>query len=213
VYSKLKKYDDAIAVYEEILNFEKEKPEIYMYLAETYRYKKDYAKAEEILRKALSLFVNNDELNFNLAIILEKTNRYDEMVQCLKKTIEINPNHADALNYLGYSYADKGINLAEARSLINRALDLKPDNGYILDSLGWVHFKLGEYDEALKTLLKAAEIAKDAPDPVIFEHIGDVYNSKGIKDKAKEYWEKAIGLQEKEEGLKERVEKKIQNLN
>jgi tetratricopeptide (TPR) repeat protein len=135
------------------------------------------------------------------------------MVQYLKKTIEINPNHADALNYLGYSYADKGVNLDEALSLINRALELKPDNGYILDSLGWVYFKLGQYDEALKTLLKAAETAKAAPDPVIFEHIGDVYNSKGIKDKAKEFWQKAIELQEKEKGLKERVEKKIQNLN
>jgi tetratricopeptide (TPR) repeat protein len=140
------------------------------------------------------------------------------MVKYLKKVIEINPQHADALNYLGYSYAEKGVNLEEARSLISKALDLKPDNGYIIDSLGWVYFKLGQYDEALKTLLKAAEIVKD--DPVIFEHIGDVYNSKGLNDKARAFWEKAIelnkkeeGLKENEEGLKERIEKKIQNLN
>jgi len=132
------------------------------------------------------------------------------MVKHLKKVIEINPKHADALNYLGYSYAEKGINLEDAHSLINRALDLKPDSGYIIDSLGWVFYKLGKYDEALKNLLRASEIVKD--DPVILEHVGDVYNSVGQKENAKKYWEKAIELNEKEEGLKERVEKKIQNL-
>jgi tetratricopeptide (TPR) repeat protein len=133
------------------------------------------------------------------------------MVKYLKKVMEINPKHTDALNYLGYSYADRGVNLEEAHLLINKALELKPDNGYIIDSLGWVYFKLGKYDDALKNLLKAAEIVKD--DPVIFEHLGDVYYSKGIPEKAREFWEKAIEFHEKEEGLKERVEKKIQNLN
>jgi len=128
----------------------------------------------------------------------------------LKKVIEINPKHADALNYLGYSYVEKGINLEEAHSLINRALELKPDSGYIIDSLGWVFFKLGKHDEALKNLIRASEIVKD--DPVILEHIGDVYNSMGNKEKAKKYWEKAREFQEKEERLKERVEKKIQDL-
>jgi tetratricopeptide (TPR) repeat protein len=132
------------------------------------------------------------------------------MVKYLKRIIEINPKHADALNYLGYSYVEKGINLEEAHSLINRALELKPDNGYIIDSLGWLYFKLGKYDEAMKTLLRAAELAKD--DPAIIEHIGDVYNSMGLKEKAMEYWEKALGFKEKEEGLKERVEKKIKEL-
>ncbi|MCX5718839.1 MAG: tetratricopeptide repeat protein [Nitrospirae bacterium] len=142
--------------------------------------------------------------------MFEKTNRFDEMVISLKKTIEINPKHADALNYLGFSYADKGINLEEARLLINKALELKPDSGYIIDSLGWVYFKMGNYDEAMKILQRAAEMVKD--DPVIYEHIGDVYSSKGLKERAKEFWEKSLELQEKEEGLKERVEKKIQEL-
>jgi tetratricopeptide (TPR) repeat protein len=111
------------------------------------------------------------------------------MVKYLKKVIEINPKHADALNYLGYSYAERGINLEEAQSLIRRALELKPDSGYIMDSLGWAYFKLGKYDEALKHLLRAAELVKD--DPLVLEHIGDVYKLMGIK---------------------ERLEKKIQDL-
>jgi tetratricopeptide (TPR) repeat protein len=132
------------------------------------------------------------------------------MVAALKKVIELNPDHTDALNYLGYSYADKGINLDEALSLIRRALELKPESGYITDSLGWLYFKMGRYEDALFYLKKAAEIVKD--DPVIFEHLGDVYAAEGKSDEALKTWEKAIELHEKEEGLKGRVEEKIRNL-
>ena len=183
---------------------------MYLYLGILYLHKKDFEKAEAVFKGALSRFKDNDELNFNLAIVFEKTNRFDEMVLYLKKTIEINPKHADALNYLGYSYADKGINLEEAHALINKALELKPDSGYIIDSLGWVYFKMGHYDEAMKILQRAAEIVKD--DPVLYEHLGDVYRLKGLKEKAKEFWEKSLEFHEKEEGLKERVERKIKEL-
>lgn len=202
--------EEAIATYKEILSFEKGKSEVYLYLAMTYLNKKDYPKAETLLKDALSRFGDNDELIFNLAIVFDKTNRFEEMEKYLKKVIEINPKHADALNYLGYSYADRGINLDEALSMIKSALDLRPDSGHIIDSLGWVYFKLGQYDDALKALHRAAEIVQD--DPVILDHIGDAYNSKGLTDKAREYWKKAIKFHEKEEGLKEKVEKKIQQL-
>jgi tetratricopeptide (TPR) repeat protein len=134
------------------------------------------------------------------------------MTGYLKRAIEINPKHAEALNYLGYSYADKGINLNEALSLINRALELKPESGYIMDSLGWVYYKLGNYDEALKILLKAVEKVKD--DPVLYEHLGDVSNTMGFIEKTREYWQKSIEFHSKgdDEGLKERVEKKIKEL-
>ena len=199
-------------MYEEILSFEKEKAEGYLYLAVTYLHKKDYAKAEAVLRDALSRFENDDDLNFNLAIALDKTKRFDEMVQYLKRAIEINPKHADALNYLGYSYAERGIHLDEAYLLVTRALEIKPDNGYIMDSLGWVYFKSGKYDEALKTLLRAAEIVKD--DPTVLEHIGDVYNALGFKEEAKEYWTRSVEFQKKgeDEDLRERVERKLKGV-
>ena len=132
------------------------------------------------------------------------------MVKHLKHTIEINPEHADALNYLGYSYADKGMNLNEALSLVEKALKLKPDNGYIIDSLGWVYFKMGRYDDAAETIKKAVSIIGN--DPVIYEHLGDIYLSQGLDKDALKAWEKAVEFQEKEEGLKERVEEKIKNL-
>ena len=209
LYSKLDRDEEAIGLYKEILSFEKEKPDVYLSLAVTYIHKEDYRAAETVLKDALSRFKDNDDLLFNLAIVCEKEKRFDEMEAYLRKVIEINPNHANALNYLGYSYAEKGIHLKEAQSLIERAVALKPDNGYILDSLGWVFFKSGNREEALKTLLRAAELVKD--DPTVFEHIGDVYHAMNEEDKAVEFWKKALEFDKKgeDEGLKERVEKKI----
>jgi len=89
-------------------------------------------------------------------------------------------------------------------------LNIEPQAGYIIDSLGWVYYRQGKYDLALKNLRKAAEITKD--DPVVLEHLGDVHKELGKSEKAIEYWEKALPLSEKEEGLKERVEQKIQSL-
>ena len=151
-------------------------------------------------------------MNFNLAIVLEKTNRFDEMVDYLRRVIRINPKHADALNYLAYSFAEKGLHLDEAYALAKQALELKPENGYIMDTLGWVYFKSGKYDEALKTLLKAAEIVKD--DPTVLEHVGDVYVVLGFKEKAREYWTKSVESHKKgeDEDLKELVEKKLNGL-
>ena len=132
------------------------------------------------------------------------------MVVHLKRTIQLNPNHADALNYLGYSYADKGINLEEALSLIKKALELKPDSGYIIDSLGWVYFRLGKLEEALNTLKKALGLVKD--DPILHEHIGDVYEAMGNHKDAINAWTEALKFHEKEEGLKDRVDKKIESV-
>ena len=192
-------------MYEEILNFEKGKPEVYVYLGVSYIQLKDYKKAEGIFSKGLGLFPNDTELNFNMAVAHEKTGRFEDMVKYLRRTIEINPEHAEALNYLGYSYADKGINLEEALSLIQKALKLKPDNGYMIDSLGWVYFKMGKHEEAVKALQKALSIVNK--DPVIYEHLGDVYLSQGLNKDALDAWENALKFHEKEEGLKGRVEK------
>jgi tetratricopeptide (TPR) repeat protein len=201
---------DAAKVYEELLTFEQTKPEIFSQLGNIYIQAKDYKKAGEVLKRGLELFKDNDDLYFTAAVLDEKTDHFDNMVASLKKAIEINPKHADALNYLGFSYADKGIHLQEALSLIQKALDLKPDSGYIIDSLGWVYFKLGKQKEALKYLRKALESVKD--DPVLYEHLGDVHEAMGNYRDALDAWTNSIKFHEKEEGVKERVEEKIRQL-
>lgn len=192
------------------MSFEKGNPLIFVYAGNSYVELKNYNKAEEILREGLSLFDSDDDLNFQIAIVYDKTGRFEDMERHLKKAFELNPKNADALNYLGYTYADKGINLEEALSLIKRALELKPDNGYITDSLGWVYFRLGRFQDALSTILRAVDIVKD--DAVIYEHLGDVYKELGDYKQALSAWSDALRFHEKEEGLKERVENKIRDL-
>ena len=93
------------------------------------------------------------------------------------------------LNYLGYSWVDKGVNLDEAFKMLQRAVDLKPTDGYIVDSLGWAHFKLGHYQEATQQLERAIEL-KPA-DPVVNDHLGDAYWRVGRKTEAHFQWNHA----------------------
>ena len=94
------------------------------------------------------------------------------------------------MNYLGYSWADRGINLDKALELISKALKIRPDAAYIIDSLGWVYYRMGRYREALEWLLKAAE--KMADDPTVLDHIGDTYEQLGKKELAIQYWYRAL---------------------
>ena len=114
------------------------------------------------------------------------------MVSEMRKTIEIDPDHENALNYLGYSFADKGINLDEAISLVERALKIKPDNGAYVDSLGWAYYKKGLIDLAIQHLKRASELMPD--DPVIMEHLGDVYINMNMKAEAREEWLKSLEM-------------------
>jgi len=108
------------------------------------------------------------------------------------KSIAADPQKsAKACNYLGYMWAERNENLAEAEKLIRRALEMEPTNGSYLDSLGWVFFRQGKYPEALAELLRAAEAV---PDPVVYEHIGDAYEKLGGVAEAVLYWQKALNL-------------------
>jgi Flp pilus assembly protein TadD len=107
----------------------------------------------------------------------------------MKTVISLEPDNAEALNYLGYTYADRGFNLEEAEKLIRRAVEIKPDDGYILDSLGWVFFHQGLYAEAVKILERAQ--AQVPEDPVILEHLGDAYEKAGAYENALSAYKKA----------------------
>jgi tetratricopeptide (TPR) repeat protein len=122
----------------------------------------------------------------------------------MKVILEINPDHADSLNYIGYTYAEQGIKLDEAMNLIQRALELKPNSGYIIDSLGWVYFQKGLYDEAANHLEKAAKLTPN--DPTINEHLGDAYFRKKKYTNALEHYKRALSLKHpKEEDLRKKI--------
>jgi tetratricopeptide (TPR) repeat protein len=134
---------------------------------------------------------------------------FDKMVNEMKEVIRINPNHADALNYLGYSYSERGILLEEALKLINKAMELKPNMGYITDSLGWVYYKLGDYEKAVTQLEKANQLTPD--DSTITEHLADGYLKLSKLEKAIELYERALRLEPKPD-QKDRLQKKIKEL-
>jgi Flp pilus assembly protein TadD len=102
----------------------------------------------------------------------------------------LDPKNANALNYLGYTYAEMGIRLDEAEALVREALKYKPDDGYIIDSLGWVYFQRGDYETALVHLRRAAELAPE--DPVILEHVGDAYRKLGDPARALIFYRRSL---------------------
>jgi len=165
---------------------------------------KRYEEGIAVLQKALEIDRENEEIHFLLGVLYEKAVKLEDSISAMQKVLQINPDNADALNYIGYTYAEQGINLDQAEELVKKALRLKPRDGYIIDSLGWVYFKKGDYKKAVRHLEEAEEYA--AEDPLIKEHLGDAYLKADFKDKALEMYEKALALEPGKDELKKKIE-------
>jgi len=198
-----KQYDQAIAVLEKALSLKKGQTELYLMLGSLYETKKEYEKGIGVVKKGLELDGKNIDLIFRLGVILDKNGEKESCIEQMRRILEINPKHADALNYIGYTFADQGIKLDEAMDLIQKALKIKPESGYIIDSLGWVYFQKGLYDKALHYLEKASKLT---PDPTIHEHLGDVYLKEKKYKKAVDNYQKALSKNHPEqEKIKEKI--------
>jgi len=161
------------------------------------------------LKRGLEKNPNDEEIHFQIGALYDKMGEFDKMVAEIKELLRLSPNHADALNYLGYSYSERGIQLEEALKLIQKAMELKPNMGYITDSLGWVYYKLGNYEKAMTELEKANQLTPD--DSTISEHLADSYFKLSQIEKAMELYERALKLDPKPD-QKERLQKKIKEL-
>ena len=182
-------------------------PEFMLYLGSFYEEMAAYADAESTLKKGLDIDPEHVRIQFRLGVVYDKWGKKSDSIATMKKVIALDPQNANALNYLGYTYADMGKNLDEAESLIREALKHKPDDGYITDSLGWVLYKKGLFQEALIYLEKAVQLTSD--DPIILEHLGDVYLKVNDKANALKYYQES--LRKKTEDT-ETLEHKIKNL-
>lgn len=131
-------------------------------------------------------------LLFNRAIAFEAMHQYDQLDATLDALLMQDPKHSEAMNFYGYSLADRGVRLADAEQLVLRALQIKPEDAYYLDSLAWVYFQQQYYQKAIDVQLRAVAIV--ANDPVMHEHLGDMYWGAGEKVKAKLSWQDAIDL-------------------
>jgi Tfp pilus assembly protein PilF len=188
-------------------------PEIVYYLAIAQREAKQTQRAvatfEEALREA-QLDQDNEIVNakfyFNYGVTAEQAGLYEKAADLLRRSIALDPtNAAEAYNYLGYMWADHNMHLDEAKEMIERALQIEPNNGSYLDSLGWLEFRQGKFDQALADLLRAVKNL-DREDPIVFEHIGDTYLKLQRVPEALESWQKAFALDPKNSKLAEKIE-------
>jgi tetratricopeptide (TPR) repeat protein len=161
------------------------------------------AAAVAVLRKAVRIAPRDGELHFTLGAAYEQLGDIDRAARHLRRSISIDPEDDRALNYLGYMLADHGIKLQEARRSIKRALELAPGTPEYLDSLGWVHYRMGEYGKAVSLLEDA--VGAGGVDPVIFEHLGDAYKALGAMEKAREAYRRALELDADNETLREKA--------
>jgi Flp pilus assembly protein TadD len=156
------------------------------FLREVYTEKKDYGAAIAIARNMVAIDPRNDDFHFKLGACLDLDKQREAGMAEMKKAIELNPKNAQALNYVGYTYAEEGKNLEEAEQLIKRALDVQPEDGFYIDSLGWVYYQKGEYKKAVEELERAVNLT--GSDPTITEHLGDAYRKIGkVREATHEY--------------------------
>jgi len=184
------KPDQAFAVLEGVVQKRPNDPEVFIALAELYSDAGRGAQAVKVLQDAQAKFPSDMSLTFELAAVFEKQKKFAESEAVFRQLLAKEPDHAGALNYLGYMLAERGERLNESVDLIQRALKLDPDNGSYLDSLGWAYFKSGKFDLAAEHLKRAAD--QLVTNSVVQDHYGDVLARLGRYDQAIAAWTRAL---------------------
>ncbi len=170
---------------------------------------KQYQLAYDVLTEALTKDPKDLDFLYDKAMMADKLGNLDEMEQLLRQAIAIKPDYHHAYNALGYSLADRNMRLPEARQLILKALEFAPADPFISDSLAWVEFRSGNFQEALRILQKAY---KDRPDAEIAAHLGEVLWTMGQQEEAKTIWREGKSLNDSNETLLETLRRLHVNL-
>jgi tetratricopeptide (TPR) repeat protein len=186
--------------------------EAIMALGNVLRGHKKFAECSNIYSKGVATVTRPEKSNWVIfyfrGICYERSKQWQKAEADLKKALELFPDQPHVLNYLGYSWIDQGINLDEGMDMIKKAVQQRPDDGYIVDSLGWAYFRIGNYDEATKQLERAIELKPE--DPTINDHLGDAYWRVGRVLEAKFQWAHARDLKPDPEDLP-KIEEKLKS--
>jgi tetratricopeptide (TPR) repeat protein len=208
----LKRNDEAIGHLNTLLANDPQDMRTYLAIGSIYAGDKNFAKAAEIYDKAVAAIkepvMNDWTIFYQRGIAYERLKQWDKAEPDFKKALELFPDQPQVLNYLGYSWIDRNINLNEGLDLIKRAVASRPQDGYIVDSLGWAYYRLGRYDEAVVELEKAVKLR--AEDWTINDHLGDAYWKVGRKLEATFQWAHARDGKPEPEDLA-RIEEKLKN--
>ncbi|WNK00597.1 tetratricopeptide repeat protein [Thalassospiraceae bacterium LMO-JJ14] len=205
-------FDGAVAILKKTAKQYADDPRPLVSLGDTYRRHEDWNNAVKAYDGAVerigTLEARHWQLLYSRGIVLERAKEWDRAEADFLRALEFEPDQPLVLNYLGYSWVEQRKNLDRALEMIKTAVAKRPHDGYITDSLGWVYYQFGRYDEAVPELERAVELRPE--DPVINEHLGDAYWQVGRRLEATFQWNHAIVLGADEE-LKAKIEKKLKD--
>ena len=204
--------DEAIKILKQVTADDPKDLEAIMALGNIERGKKKFAECAQTYTQGIDALPAVEKSSwvyfYFRGICMERSKQWAKAEADMKKALELQPEQPHVLNYLGYSWIDQGINLDAAMKMIKRAVDQRPDDGYIVDSLGWAYYRTGNYDEAVKTLERAIDLKPE--DPTINDHLGDAYWRIGRTLEANFQWAHARDLKPEADELP-KIEAKIAN--
>ena len=209
---QLDRSDEAKKRLEHVIAEHPKDTEAILALGNIQRGRKEFAECADTYGKAIDTIATPDKSNWVVfyfrGICYERSHQWSSAEADMKKALELYPEQPLVLNYLGYSWVDQGVHLDEGMDMIRRAVEQRPDDGYIVDSLGWAYFRTGNYEEAVKNLERAVELKPD--DPTINDHLGDAYWRVGRTLEAHYQWSQAKDLGPDKEDLP-KIEAKIKD--
>jgi tetratricopeptide (TPR) repeat protein len=205
--------DEAIKILKNVTAEDPKDLEAIMALGNIERGRKKFADCAQTYSQGIDVLPpNNDKANsvyyYYRGICEERSKQWNKAEADMRKALEMQPEQPHVLNYLGYSWIDQGVNLDEGMKMIKRAVEQRPDDGYIVDSLGWAYYRIGNYEEAVKNLARAIDLKPE--DPTINDHLGDAYWRVGRTLEAKFQWAHARDLKPEPDDLP-KIEAKIEN--
>jgi len=197
----MEREDEAVELLERLAAAEPERIDALVQLGDLLRHDDRYAESEKAYTRAIERIGEPGPEHWTLfyarGIDYERTKRWPQAERDFLYALELEPEQPFVLNYLGYSWVDMGMHLDRAKGMLHRAVELRPDDGFIVDSLGWVHYRLGDYDAAVEQLERAVEL--EPGDPVINDHLGDAYWRVGRQREARYQWRRALTLEPEED--------------
>jgi len=208
-YSQAGRFSDAVKVLEKLVVFQPSNTDFLNYLAIAYEQNNQLKNAEKTLHKVLDIDTASHEPHFQLATLYDRMGKFELTEKELKKAIQLKPDFAIALNYLGYTYADRGIKLDEAEALLNDAVGLEPENPAYLDSIGWLYYRLGKLEKSKDFLIEATRRARDT---LIFDHLGDVQAARGEMVDAVLAWDEALRIEPRAKNIPGKFSKALKKL-
>ena len=203
--------DESDALMAELVTAHPDSRDVHFTRASILHGRRAFAEAAGAYTDAISTIetVRNEDwfLFYYRGICFERSKQWSLAEADLQRALELNPDQPYVMNYLGYSWIDQGVNVDEGLELVKRAVELRPRDGDIVDSLGWGYYRLGRYEEAVETLERAAELRGD--EPVILDHLGDAYWKVGRYLEARYQWRHALDLEPEDQDLVETIRMKL----